>query len=125
MNDDASLSIAATSATKSEGNSGNTAFTFDVTLSSAASGPVTVNYATANGTAILTAVGTDRMALSGRFLNRRPVKKIPIEITPICIGKPTVWKKGIPKPAKAPTEKSVHHSPERAVRTVAKMIGFG
>jgi hypothetical protein len=37
---------------KKEGNSGLTTFSFPVTLSATAMSPVTVNYATANGTAI-------------------------------------------------------------------------
>ena len=47
---------------KAEGNSGNTAFTFNVTLSSPAAAAVTVNFATANGTATS---GSDYTANSG------------------------------------------------------------
>ena len=50
-NDDTSLAIAATSASKNEGNSGTTAFTFTVTRSGLLTGTTTVNYAVAgNGT---------------------------------------------------------------------------
>ena len=47
---------------KKEGNAGTTTFSFPVTLSATAVSPVTVNYATANGTAI--APG-DYLATSG------------------------------------------------------------
>jgi hypothetical protein len=47
---------------KAEGNAGTTAFTFTVTLSPASTGPVTVNYATANGTAL---AGSDYTAANG------------------------------------------------------------
>jgi hypothetical protein len=55
-----SLSISDVSVT--EGNSGATSALFTVNLSAAASGPVTVKYATANGTA---AAGSDYTAASG------------------------------------------------------------
>ncbi len=45
LNDDASLAIAATSASKSEGHSGNTAFTFTVTRTGNTSGTTTANFA--------------------------------------------------------------------------------
>ena len=45
QNDDATLSIAATSAVKAEGNAGSTAFTFTVTRSGDTSGVSSVNYA--------------------------------------------------------------------------------
>lgn len=48
--------------TANEGNAGNTPFTFNVTLSAASASPVTVDYATANGTAI---AGSDYAATSG------------------------------------------------------------
>ena len=54
------MSIGDTSA--AEGNSGATPFTFTVTLSAPASSTVTVNYATANGTAVS---GKDYIATSG------------------------------------------------------------
>jgi hypothetical protein len=47
---------------KAEGNSGTTAYAFTVTLSPASAGTVTVNYATANGTA---AAGSDYTATKG------------------------------------------------------------
>ena len=64
-NDDvaqAAPSISVTGASKSEGNSGTSNLSFTVTLSSAATGPVTVNYATSNGTAT---AGEDYTATSG------------------------------------------------------------
>jgi len=50
LNDDTRISI--NDVSLNEGNSGTTAFTFNVTLSPASSQTVTVNYATANNTAI-------------------------------------------------------------------------
>jgi Calx-beta domain len=47
---------------RKEGNSGTTAFSFSVTLSATALSPVTVNFATANGTAI---APSDYTATSG------------------------------------------------------------
>ena len=55
-------SLAVADITVTEGNTGTTNATFTVTLSPAASGTVTVNYATANGTAT---AGTDYTATSG------------------------------------------------------------
>jgi len=49
-------------ATLNEGNSGTTAFTFTISLSAASAQPVTVNYATANGTAT---AGEDYTAANG------------------------------------------------------------
>jgi uncharacterized protein YhjY with autotransporter beta-barrel domain len=49
----------------SEGNSGTTTFTFAVTLSAPSAQPVTVNYATANGTA---QAGSDYVASSGTLI---------------------------------------------------------
>ncbi|MGI0491461.1 Calx-beta domain-containing protein [Alkalinema pantanalense CENA528] len=49
-----SLSIVPTNAAQTEGNSGTKAFTFTVNLSQAATTPVTVNYATVDGTATVT-----------------------------------------------------------------------
>ena len=60
LNDDTTISIGNVSVT--EGNSGTTNVNFTVTLSAAASVPVTVNYATADGTAT---AGSDYMATSG------------------------------------------------------------
>ncbi len=48
--------------TKAEGNSGDTPFTFTVSLSAASATPVTVQYATANGTAV---AGSDYTPTSG------------------------------------------------------------
>jgi large repetitive protein len=60
VNDDAQISIG--DVTLKEGNSGTTNFVFTVSLSAASGQPVTVNYATANGTA---AVGSDYDAKTG------------------------------------------------------------
>lgn len=57
------LSIA--DVTKVEGSSGTTAFTFTVTLSAASTNTVVVDYATANGTAV---VATDFSATSGTLI---------------------------------------------------------
>jgi len=54
--------LAINDASITEGDSGTSQMTFTVKLSQAASGPVTVNYATANGTAI---AGSDYTAASG------------------------------------------------------------
>ena len=61
-NDDAVPTLAINDVTQAEGNAGTTAFTFTVTLSAASGQTVTVNYATANGTA---AAGVDYVATSG------------------------------------------------------------
>jgi len=60
VNDDARISVA--DATVTEGNVGSTNLAFTVTLSAATSGPVTVDYATANGTA---KAGQDYTAQTG------------------------------------------------------------
>ncbi|MBA4789699.1 MAG: cellulase family glycosylhydrolase [Rhizobiales bacterium] len=54
--------LSVSDATVAEGNSGTKVMTFTVTLSAAATGPVTVAYATANGTAT---AGSDYAAASG------------------------------------------------------------
>jgi chorismate-pyruvate lyase len=61
LNDDGPL-VRITDMTKAEGNSGVTAFTFTLTVSPASTGTVTVNYATANGSAL---AGSDYTATSG------------------------------------------------------------
>lgn len=61
-NDDGVPSISINDVALSEGNSGTTPFTFTVTLSSASGVPVTVDYATADGTAT---AGSDYTATSG------------------------------------------------------------
>ena len=58
LNDDNTISVS--DVTLAEGNSGTTAFNFIVSLSAAASFPITVNYATANGTAT---AGSDYTAI--------------------------------------------------------------
>ncbi|HYH08790.1 MAG TPA: IPTL-CTERM sorting domain-containing protein [Thermoanaerobaculia bacterium] len=61
-NDDAISVLNISDANVTEGNAGTTTLTFDVTLDSAAAGPVTVNYATSNGTAT---AGSDYVAANG------------------------------------------------------------
>ncbi|MFZ1640435.1 MAG: Calx-beta domain-containing protein [Candidatus Contendobacter sp.] len=61
INDD-SPTLSINNVSQNEGNSGNTPFTFTVTLSAAASLPVTVDWATADGTAT---AGSDYTAASG------------------------------------------------------------
>jgi aryl-phospho-beta-D-glucosidase BglC (GH1 family) len=63
-----------------EGDSGTSQLTFTVKLSQAASGPVTVNYSTANGTAT---AGSDYSALSGAitFAAGETAKTITIPVT--------------------------------------------
>ena len=62
VNDDALPALSIADVAQPEGNSGTTAFPFTVSLSAASGRPVTVNYATANGTAV---AGTDYVAGSG------------------------------------------------------------
>ena len=57
MNDDSLVSIGG-GGTVVEGNTGTKSVTFTVTLSAASDAPVTVTYATANGTATLPAATT-------------------------------------------------------------------
>jgi hypothetical protein len=61
-NDDNLSALSINDVSLSEGNSGTTSFNFTVTLTPAAAFPVTVNYATADGTAI---AGTDYQPASG------------------------------------------------------------
>ena len=61
-NDDNLSALSINDVTLSEGNSGTTSFNFTVTLAPAAAFPVTINYATADGTAI---AGTDYQPASG------------------------------------------------------------
>jgi hypothetical protein len=62
VNDDAGPVISINNVSQAEGNSGSTNFVFNVTLSAASEQTVTVQYATANGTAI---AGSDYTATSG------------------------------------------------------------
>ena len=66
-NDDAATvpAIAISDVTQAEGNSGSSVLSFAVTLSAASAQSVTVNYATANGTAT---AGTDYAAASGTLV---------------------------------------------------------
>jgi hypothetical protein len=66
--------------TANEGNAGNTPFTFDVTLSAASGSPVTIDYATANGSAI---AGTDYVAASGTLTFPVGVTSQPITVNVI------------------------------------------
>jgi uncharacterized repeat protein (TIGR01451 family)/CSLREA domain-containing protein len=62
LNDDGAPSLSIDSPSQAEGNSGTTNMTFTVTLTPASGQTVTVNYATANGTAT---AGSDYTATSG------------------------------------------------------------
>ena len=61
LNDDGPV-LRISDVSQAEGHAGTTAFPFTVTLSPASTGPVTVKYATANGTAL---AGSDYTATSG------------------------------------------------------------
>src|SRR5207248_2383831 len=61
-----------------EGNSGTKSATFTVTLSAAANGPVTVNFATANGTAT---AGSDYVARTGTLTFPAGTTTQPIAVT--------------------------------------------
>jgi hypothetical protein len=58
-------SLSINDVTKAEGNSGTTDFVFTVTLSVATNKPVSVNYATANGTTNPATAGSDYVAANG------------------------------------------------------------
>ena len=75
--DDAPPTITITDATVTEGNSGTTPATFTVTLSHASGNPVTVQYATANGTAT---AGADYTAGSGTLTFNPGVTSLPIAV---------------------------------------------
>jgi hypothetical protein len=62
VDDDVTPSLVINDVSQVEGNSGTSVFSFTVTLSAASGQTVTVNYATANGTAI---AGSDYNAASG------------------------------------------------------------
>ena len=78
VNDDATITIA--NATVTEGNSGASELAFTVSLSAATSGPVTVAYATTNGTA---KAGQDYVAQSGllTFAAGETSKVIRVQVT--------------------------------------------
>lgn len=78
VNDDARLSVA--DATVTEGNGGISTLAFTVTLSAAASGPVTVDYATGNGSA---RAGQDYTAQTGTltFAAGETSKVVNIQVT--------------------------------------------
>ena len=78
VNDDARISVA--DATVTEGNNGTSSLAFTVTLSAAASGPVTVDYATSNGSA---KAGQDYTAQTGTltFAAGETSKVINVQVT--------------------------------------------
>ena len=78
VNDDARISVA--DATVTEGNNGTSSLAFTVTLSAAASGPVTVDYATSNGSA---KAGLDYTAQTGTltFAAGETSKVINVQVT--------------------------------------------
>ena len=78
VNDDARITVADTSIV--EGNDGTTGLAFTVKLSAAASGPVTVAYATSNGTA---RAGEDYVARSGTltFAAGETSKVVNVQVT--------------------------------------------
>ncbi len=80
-------SLSLRDATVTEGNSGTTTATFTVTLSPAATTAVTVNYATANGTAT---AGSDYVAASGTltFSAGQTSKTIPVTVNGDTLGEP-------------------------------------
>lgn len=87
VNDDnRSLSIAGVTVT--EGDSGTTGATFNVTLSPAACGTVIVNYATANGTAL---AGSDYLSTSGTltFAPGETTKPITVQIVGDTVSETT------------------------------------
>src|SRR5436309_15529765 len=63
VNDDGQPTISISDVSQNEGNVGPTLFTFTVSLSSASSQTITVNYATADGTA--TVADGDYVAVNG------------------------------------------------------------
>ena len=75
--DDAPPTITITDASVTEGNSGTTPATFTVSLSHASGNPVTVQYATANGTAT---AGADYTAGSGTLTFNPGVTSLPIAV---------------------------------------------
>lgn len=77
IDDDGAPALSIGSVSANEGNGGTTAFNFRVILSGAISQPVTVNYSTADGTAI---AGDDYVAASGTisFAPGEIIKFIPI-----------------------------------------------
>jgi len=68
LNDDGPI-LMINDVSKAEGNSGNTAYTFTVTLSPASTGTVTVKYATANNSAV---AGSDYTAIAPTTLTFNP-----------------------------------------------------
>ena len=79
VNDDATPSIAVSGASVIEGDAGTTIAKFVLTLSSASDLPVTVNYATADGTA---RAGTDYVAATGTasFAARETVAEVAVVV---------------------------------------------
>jgi PKD repeat protein len=79
-NDDAPPTVSVTGRTAAEGNAGTASLPFTVSLSNPSAFPVTVNYATANGTAI---AGSDYTAASGTltFAPGETTKTVPVVVT--------------------------------------------
>src|SRR5437867_2227140 len=79
VNDDGQPTISISDVSQNEGNAGPTVFTFTVSLSSASSLPITVNYATADGTA--TVADGDYVAASGTVTFLPGVTSQPVAVT--------------------------------------------
>ncbi len=79
-NDDALPALSISDVTLAEGNSGTTSFDFTVTLTPASAFPVTINYATADDTAI---AGSDYQATSGSltFAPGQTTKTVSVLVT--------------------------------------------
>ena len=84
----ASVTLSINNVTKTEGNSGTTAFSFTVTLSSASNQTVTVNYATSDGTAT---AGSDYTAASGTltFASGTLTQTITVAVTGDTVVEPS------------------------------------
>src|SRR5882724_8051902 len=82
VNDDGPPTISINDVSQNEGNAGPTLFTFTVRLSSASSLPITVNYATADGTA--TVADVDYVAAAGMVTFLPGVTSQPVAV--IVIG---------------------------------------
>src|SRR5436309_4705214 len=79
VNDDGQPTIAISDVSQMEGNVGPTLLTFTVSLSSASSLPITVNYATADGTA--TVADGDYVAVNGAVTFLPGVTSQPVTVT--------------------------------------------
>src|SRR5207249_1301405 len=79
VNDDGQPTISISDVSQNEGNVGPTLFTFTVSLSSASFLPITVNYATADGTA--TVADGDYVAVNGAVTFLPGVTSQPVTVT--------------------------------------------